>query len=97
MSKLEEPPDEEPIPGLMEEDENWERFAVLPNAPLDHAFIGEKALQPSKGFTIKLGKEFKALRSSLPGSLHSPALIASMLTREYQKQSLLEHMKIAPT
>lgn len=46
---------------------SWNRFAVLETAPPDHAFLTTKATQPSKQFSARLQKEYRYLRTSLPG------------------------------
>ncbi len=52
-----------------ESDQSWERFLILPNAPLDHAFVSNQAAQPNKTFMLRLQKEFRVLRTSLPGNV----------------------------
>ncbi|KZT36569.1 hypothetical protein SISSUDRAFT_1049714 [Sistotremastrum suecicum HHB10207 ss-3] len=52
-----------------DEDEAWQRFAVLPEAPPDHAFFSSKPEQPNKTFMTRLQKEYRVLRSSLPETI----------------------------
>lgn len=47
----------------------WERFEILSEAPADHAFFTHKPAQPSKNFMSRLTKEYRALTTSLPGTL----------------------------
>jgi len=47
----------------------WNRFDILPSAPSDHAFFSSPHAQPSKSFLGRLSKEYRILRSSLPGEL----------------------------
>ena len=53
----------------------WKRFEVLSSAPPDHAFYSSVPAQPSRNFMTRLTKEYKALQSSLPGTLISFLLI----------------------
>lgn len=55
-----------PLPSL-EDDEDWQRFEMLEEAPEDHRFFKEPAAAPSKAFNTRLQKEHRALMSSLPG------------------------------
>lgn len=50
-----------------DEDSPWQRFAILPQAPVDHAFYSSKHAQTTKTFMGRLNKEYRVLRSSLPG------------------------------
>jgi ubiquitin-conjugating enzyme E2 O len=52
----------------MPSDARWERFAILEEAPADHAFLKEKVEAPKKAFFSRLQKEFKILQNSLPGA-----------------------------
>lgn len=54
---------------LMEEDDSspWQRFAILPHTPIDHAFYSSKPAQTSKSFISRLNKEYRVLKNSLPG------------------------------
>jgi ubiquitin-conjugating enzyme E2 O len=47
----------------------WSRFEILSSAPVDHAFYSSSPAQPSKAFLGRLNKEYRALKSSLPGRL----------------------------
>lgn len=49
----------------------WERFEVLAETPVDHAYYTTKPAQPSKNFMSRLTKEYRVLANSLPGSLIS--------------------------
>ncbi|GJJ10039.1 hypothetical protein Clacol_004265 [Clathrus columnatus] len=51
------------------DDSPWQRFAILSNAPLDHAFYSSKPAQTSKAFMSRLNKEYRVLKSSLPDSI----------------------------
>jgi len=54
------------------DDEHWQRFAMLEEAPADHHFIGELSNQAgAKTYHTRLAKEHRALASSLPGELAS--------------------------
>ena len=59
--------EEEPAEASSSES-HWKRFEVLPEAPPDHAFYNSIPAQPSRQFLARLSKEYKALRSSLPGT-----------------------------
>lgn len=50
-----------------EEEAHWNRFEILPSAPPDHAFYSSAPAQPSKTFLGRLSREYRILRSSLPG------------------------------
>lgn len=50
-----------------EDDVKWNRFEILPSAPPDHAFYSSPPSQPSKAFLGRLSREYRVLRSSLPG------------------------------
>jgi ubiquitin-conjugating enzyme E2 O len=63
----------------------WERFAVLPEAPPDHAFMSTTPTQPSRNFMTRLTKEYRVLSSSLPGS---PLRIDSVMKAHYLPQTL---------
>ena len=55
---------------LDDDDEGpWQRFAILPSTPNDHAFLTSKPGTPqaSKAFMTRLAKEYKVLATSLPG------------------------------
>ncbi|KAI0082256.1 hypothetical protein K474DRAFT_1703259 [Panus rudis PR-1116 ss-1] len=52
-----------------EEDSPWKRFAVLPSAPVDHAFYSTPPAQRSRAFLARLSKEYKILADSLPDSI----------------------------
>jgi ubiquitin-conjugating enzyme E2 O len=54
--------------GIETEELPWERFEILPSAPVDHAFYATNPSQPSKNFMSRLTKEYRALTSSLPGT-----------------------------
>lgn len=57
-----------PKRSTLEEDENWQRFVMLEEAPPDHHFIAESSNQTgSKSYHLRLNKEHRALMSSLPG------------------------------
>lgn len=45
----------------------WSRFEILASAPPDHAFYSTPHAQPSKAFLGRLNREYRALKSSLPG------------------------------
>lgn len=47
---------------------SWERFEILPEAPVDHAFYSSPRAQPSKNFMVRLTKEYRVLSNSLPGA-----------------------------
>jgi ubiquitin-conjugating enzyme E2 O len=49
------------------DEEQWARFAVLPEAPIDHAFYPYRSPNVNKSFMGRLAKEHRALTSSLPG------------------------------
>ncbi|KZV83155.1 hypothetical protein EXIGLDRAFT_684160 [Exidia glandulosa HHB12029] len=71
-----------------EDEEAWQRFAVLPSAPPDHAFYGTPAVQPSKSFTSRINKEFRVLSNNLPETI---------LVRSYEDRSdLLRSLIIGP-
>jgi len=73
---------------LNDDDEVWQRFAILPSAPPDHAFYGTPTAQPSKAFHPRLNKEYRALTSSLPESI---------IVRTYEDRSdLLRCLIIGP-
>jgi ubiquitin-conjugating enzyme E2 O len=61
------------VSGLNEEgttkDLAWKRFDVLPSAPPDHAFYSKSPAHPGKPFISRLNREYRALSTSLPGSL----------------------------
>lgn len=48
--------------------EETSNFEIIPSAPPDHAFFSTPPGQPSKQFLGRLSKEYRVLRSSLPGS-----------------------------
>ncbi|KIJ39288.1 hypothetical protein M422DRAFT_781107 [Sphaerobolus stellatus SS14] len=52
-----------------EEEPHWQRFAILPQAPADHAFYSSKHAQTSRAFMSRLNKEYRVLRSTLPDSI----------------------------
>ncbi len=56
----------------LQDDEEWQHFQMLEEAPQDHHFIREPRLEASsKAYRSRLQKERRALMSSLPGkSLH---------------------------
>lgn len=62
-----------------DDDEAWQRFAVLPSAPADHAFYGTPVAQPSKTFTSRIAKEFRVLSNNLPGESSTVHLLKSAL------------------
>ena len=68
----------------------WTRFEILPQAPVDHAFYTtEPATQPSKSFVSRLAKEYRVLQSSLPESI---------LVRAYEDRTdLLRCLIIGPS
>jgi ubiquitin-conjugating enzyme E2 O len=72
----------------------WERFAVLPEAPPDHAFMSTTPTQPSRNFMTRLTKEYRVLSSSLPGWSHC---VDSVLKahRHPQTPSSCAHMRTA--
>ena len=45
----------------------WSRFEILPLAPPDHAFCTTPHAQPSKEFLGHLNREYRAVKSILPG------------------------------
>ena len=58
------------------DDEHWQRFAMLEEAPADHHFIGELSNQAgAKTYHTRLAKEHRALASSLPGELKSRMVV----------------------
>ncbi|KAF8514320.1 hypothetical protein BU17DRAFT_52682, partial [Hysterangium stoloniferum] len=57
---------------LSDEDEDsspWQRFTILPQAPLDHAFYSSKPAQTTRVFMTRLNKEYRVLKSTLPDSI----------------------------
>ncbi|KAH8835912.1 hypothetical protein DL96DRAFT_1576028 [Flagelloscypha sp. PMI_526] len=60
------------------DEEQWARFAVLPEAPIDHAFYPYRSPNVNKSFMGRLAKEHRALTSSLPESI---------LVRAYEDRS----------
>ncbi|KAJ3500529.1 hypothetical protein NLJ89_g9755 [Agrocybe chaxingu] len=48
---------------------DWNRFEILPSAPVDHAFYSSPHAQPPKSFLARLRREYRALESSLPESI----------------------------
>lgn len=54
-------------PASVEDDPRWERFAMLEEAPEDHHFYKQAIGKPNSAFVTRLQKEFKVLKSSLPG------------------------------
>lgn len=59
----------------LEDDEIWQRFDMLEEAPADHHFIGELANQAgSRAYHSRLAKEHRALASSLPGEHHDSGM-----------------------
>ncbi|KAG8834341.1 hypothetical protein FRC17_009109 [Serendipita sp. 399] len=87
---LEQPPF--PPQAVDQEEESgvqWNRFEVLPQAPVDHAFYSVEPVQPSKSFMARLAKEYRALESSLPDSI---------LVRTYEDRAdLLRSLIIGPS
>ncbi|GFZ47242.1 hypothetical protein JCM24511_04985 [Saitozyma sp. JCM 24511] len=76
-----------PLPSL-EDDEDWQRFEMLEEAPEDHRFFKEPAAAPSKAFNTRLQKEHRALMSSLPENI---------LVRTYEdRMDLLRVLIIGP-
>lgn len=66
----------------------WNRFEVLSEAPVDHAFYSVEPSQPSKSFLSRLAKEYRVLESSLPDSI---------LVRAYEDRAdLLRCLIIGP-
>ncbi|TFK36863.1 hypothetical protein BDQ12DRAFT_685995 [Crucibulum laeve] len=61
-----------------EEELQWKRFDVLPQAPVDHAFYSSPPAQPSKSFLGRLTREYRVLSTSLP---------ASILVRAYEDRT----------
>ncbi|WVN87953.1 uncharacterized protein L203_103150 [Cryptococcus depauperatus CBS 7841] len=54
----------------LENDEHWQSFDVLEQAPSDHHFINEKGMQvANKGFLSRIKREHNALQSSLPENI----------------------------
>ena len=53
---------------LDDEDSPWQRFVILSQAPADHAFYASKHAQTTKTFMTRLNKEYRVLKSSLPGT-----------------------------
>jgi ubiquitin-conjugating enzyme E2 O len=51
-----------------EQETEWKRFDILPNAPVDHAYYSTTPSQPSRAFLSRLQKEYRALSNSLPGN-----------------------------
>ncbi|KAH9486595.1 putative ubiquitin-conjugating enzyme E2 23 [Psilocybe cubensis] len=45
----------------------WKRFEILPSAPSDHHFYSTPPTQVSRAFLSRLSREYRVLRSSLPG------------------------------
>ncbi|KAF8575728.1 hypothetical protein K439DRAFT_1419556 [Ramaria rubella] len=71
-----------------DEDVPWQRFIVLPQAPVDHAFYSSKSAQTTKTFMARLNKEYRVLKSSLPESI---------LVRAYEDRAdLLRCLIIGP-
>lgn len=54
-----------------DEDHPWQRFVIHPQAPVDHAFYSSKVAQTTKAFMNRLNKEYRVLKSSLPGALQN--------------------------
>lgn len=56
------------VRGSFAEDESWQRFEMLEEAPEDHHFFGQLSNQAgSRAYHSRLAKEHRALASSLPG------------------------------
>ncbi|WVR08883.1 hypothetical protein IAU60_005942 [Kwoniella sp. DSM 27419] len=54
----------------LEDDENWQQFEMLEEAPMDHHFITESPLESAnKAYLSRLKKEHKALLTSLPENI----------------------------
>ncbi|KAI0371562.1 hypothetical protein BV20DRAFT_965322 [Pilatotrama ljubarskyi] len=69
-------------------DTPWQRFEVLPSAPVDHAFYNTTPAQHTRQFMARMSKEYKALQSSLPDSI---------LVRAYEDRTdLLRSLIIGP-
>lgn len=96
---------------LEDEDESqWQRFAVLPGTPVDHAFYSSKPAQTTKAFMSRLNKEYRVLKSSLPGIFFLPyrkcvslclrlslSISDSILVRAYEDRAdLLRSLIIGP-
>ncbi|KAJ2919249.1 hypothetical protein MD484_g1157, partial [Candolleomyces efflorescens] len=52
-----------------EESEHWQRFEILPSAPVDHAYYSTTPGTPSKAFLGRMQREYRVLSSSLPESI----------------------------
>jgi len=57
-----------------DEESHWQRFAILSQAPVDHAFYSSKPAQTTKAFMTRLNKEYRVLKSTLPGQFPCPIL-----------------------
>jgi ubiquitin-conjugating enzyme E2 O len=90
-----------------DEDTSWQRFAILPQAPADHAFYASKHAQTTKTFMTRLNKEYRVLKSSLPGQsmvvflsslrLLIVPILESILVRVYEDRAdLLRCLIIGP-
>jgi ubiquitin-conjugating enzyme E2 O len=65
---------------MEDEDGPWQRFLVLPEAPVDHAFYSSAHAQTTKAFMSRLNKEYRVLKSTLPGMLTLTFLVAVSAT-----------------
>ncbi|KAG8921952.1 hypothetical protein FRC02_012255 [Tulasnella sp. 418] len=67
----------------------WERFAILPGAPSDHAFLSKTSGgAQARNFMTRLNKEYKVLSSSLPETI---------LVRAYEDRTdLLRSLILGP-
>lgn len=61
----------------------WKRFEVLSSAPSDHFFYSSPPTQVSRTFLSRLSREYRVLRSSLPGKYKQPFLSASLFKYFY--------------
>jgi ubiquitin-conjugating enzyme E2 O len=46
---------------------DWTKFAIVPSAPVDHAYYSTPPGQHPKTFMTRMAKEYRILQSSLPG------------------------------
>jgi ubiquitin-conjugating enzyme E2 O len=88
----------------LEDDERWQRFEMLEEAPEDHHFFKELSNQAgSRAYHNRLQKEHRALASSLPGELCPSTrdsglkLADNILVRTYENRTdLLRCLIIGP-
>ncbi|GAA6004968.1 hypothetical protein JCM11491_002293 [Sporobolomyces phaffii] len=57
------------MPADVEDIEDWKRFEVLEEVPIDHHYSGEVVQVPSKSFMSRVRKEHGVLASSLPPNI----------------------------